>query len=144
VEAVGLHVREVLFTMMERTDGAHRVAFEETSESDIAADLGSEHSTADVVLDAVRRLHDNDLVRRALGDLARTVAVSADPRRHPELVTLTPTDGFVLSRVDGVFTAEQVVSLVPLPRVDVERSLLGLLCAGVVDYAPTPPGSEPA
>jgi serine/threonine-protein kinase len=151
VEAVGLHVREILFTMMERTDGAHAVSFEETSEALIDPDLGSEQSTGDVVLEAVRRIHDDDLVRRALGDLGRTVAISADKHRRAEIVTLTPTDGFVLSRIDGVFTAEQVVSLVPLPRVDVERSLFGLLCAGIIAYAAdaprprsTPPATPPA
>jgi tetratricopeptide (TPR) repeat protein len=144
VEAVGLHVREILFTMMERTDGTHSVSFEETSEAHIDPDLGSEQSTGDVVLEAVRRIHDNELVRRALGNLDRTVAVSPDKHRRAQTLTLTPTDGFVLSRIDGVFTAEQVVSLVPLPRVDVERSLFGLLCAGIIDYAAEAPRPRPA
>jgi hypothetical protein len=52
---------------------------------------------------------------------------------HP--VALTPTDGFVLSRVDGTLSARELIDLIPLPPENTERSLLGLLCTGAVDVA---------
>jgi hypothetical protein len=41
-------------------------------------------------------------------------------------------DGFVLSRIDGTLGARDVVSLSPLPAEEVERSLFGLLCTGII------------
>jgi TolA-binding protein len=49
-------------------------------------------------------------------------------------ITLTPTDGFVLSRIDGTLSAREVMGLIPLPAEDVERSLFSLLCTGIVGY----------
>jgi hypothetical protein len=50
-------------------------------------------------------------------------------------MTLTPADGFVLSRIDGSTSARDVMALVPLPAEEAERSLFGLLCTGFIDYA---------
>jgi hypothetical protein len=51
---------------------------------------------------------------------------------------LTPTQGFVLSRVDGSLSAREVIDLIPLDPQEVERSLLGLLQTGVVEAKPHP------
>ena len=49
-------------------------------------------------------------------------------------LTLSPTDGFLLSRIDGVLTAREIFQIIPLPQEDVERSLFALLCTGMVEY----------
>jgi hypothetical protein len=77
-------------------------------------------------------------VRKALGDMSRVLALSSDPLLRSQGMALTPTDGFVLSRVDGTLSAGQVVSLIPLPAEDTERSLFGLLCTGAVSYKKDP------
>ena len=93
-------------------------------------------STGEMILDAVRLARDPKAIRSALGDLGRVVILSSDPLLRFQRITLTPADGFVLSRVDGISTAQEVLQLVPLPQDEAERSLFGLLCTGVVDYLP--------
>jgi len=39
-----------------------------------------------------------------------------------------------MSRVDGLTTARGVIEIVPLPQLEVERSLFGLLCTGIIEY----------
>jgi serine/threonine-protein kinase len=131
-QAVGLHVREILFSVLERPGVSF--AFEEAAESSVDTDLRCPLSTGEVILEAARRMQDPEFVRRVLGDMDRVLAVASDPALAPKGMGLTPTDGFLLSRVDGTLSAREVVSLIPLPLEDTERSLFGLLCTGAVGY----------
>jgi serine/threonine protein kinase len=133
-EAVGLHVRELLFNVLDRPGGSH--VFEEAAEGLVEADLTSRLSTAEVIFEATRRVQDPELVSQALGDMNRVLVLSSSPLMQSQKLTLTPTDGFILSRIDGTLSAREVVSLIPLPPADTERSLFGLLCTGTVDYLP--------
>jgi hypothetical protein len=136
-EAVGWHVREILFAALDRPGGT--AVFEER-EGDSAdrspAEPVSRISTGQILLEAARRLKDPGTVREALGDLDRKMVLAVDPRLRVHPVALTPTDGFVLSRVDGTLSAREIVDLLPLPPEEVERSLLGLLCTGAVAVGP--------
>jgi hypothetical protein len=87
-------------------------------------------STEPLILEAVRRLRDGDAVRAALGDLdQRLVATAALAEER----TLTLTEGYLLSRIDGLTTIRDVLRLVPLDPEETERSLLGLLLTGRVE-----------
>ena len=131
-EAVGIHTREILFSALDRPDVTF--SFEETSESNLATDLVCPQSLGQVILEATRRVLDPDLVKRVLGDMSRVLALSNDPLLRSQKITLTPTDGFVLSRIDGTLSARDVVGLIPLAVEDTERSLFSLLCTGIVGY----------
>jgi serine/threonine protein kinase len=150
-QALGLHVREILFAMLEAADGSP--TFEELPESASESEVSSGLSTGQVILEATRRVQDPEMVRQVLGDLSRVLVLSDDPLLRSQRIALTPTDGFVLSRIDGTLSAGAVISLSPVPPEDTERSLFGLLCTGIVDYkrsggttrrhVPTPPGTSP-
>ena len=131
-EAIGLHAREILFNAIGRPGVS--CVFEELAESLMETDLVCPLSTGQLILDATRRILDPELVRTVLGDLGRVLVLSPDPLLRAQKITLTPADGFVLSRVDGSSSARDVMALVPLPAEDVERSLFSLLCTGIVDY----------
>jgi serine/threonine protein kinase/tetratricopeptide (TPR) repeat protein len=133
-EAVGLHAREILFNAIGRPGVT--CAFEELADSLLETDIVCPFSTGQLILEATRRILDPELVRTVLGDLGRVLALSSDPLLRTQRITLTPADGFVLSRVDGSSRARDVMALVPLPAEDVERSLFSLLCTGIVDYRP--------
>jgi serine/threonine-protein kinase len=141
-EAVGLHVREILSNALGQAGGS--CLFEEVAESILEMELASTLSTGEVILEATRRVQDPDLVRGALGDTGRVVCLSNDPLLRSQKITLTPTDGFLLSRIDGTLSAREVMSLIPLPAVDTERSLFGLLCTGIVDYQQKPARVRPS
>jgi hypothetical protein len=132
-EALGLQVREILFAMLEGEDGS--CAFEELAEVATDGEVASTLSTGQVILDATRRVQDPEMVRRVLGDQGRLLVLSGDPLLRFQRITLTPTDGYVLSRVDGTLSARDVIGLSPVAPEDTERSLFGLLCTGIVDYA---------
>ena len=90
-----------------------------------------------LLLEAVRRVREADAVRLFLGDIdRRLVATSA---LATEERTLTLTEGYILSRIDGQLTAREVLQLVPLDPDDAERSLLGLILTGRVKTEARPP-----
>ena len=154
-EAIGCHAREVLLAAIERPSGS--ASFEEVGDLPGGGEPGlvSRLPTGQILLEAARRLTDPDAVRDALGDLDRKLALPADPRLRAQSLALTPSDGFVLSRVDGTSSARELIALGPLAPDETERSLLALLCAGAVvpvadrpavrrpAVAPTPPAAAP-
>jgi serine/threonine protein kinase len=131
-EALGLHAREILFAMLEEADGS--CTFEELGEAVSESEVSCKLSTAQVILEATRRVQDPEMVRQVLGDMDRVLVLSNDPLLRSQRITLTPTDGFVLSRIDGTLSARDVVGLCPVPPEDAERSLFGLLSTGTIDY----------
>ena len=139
-EAVGLHVREILFSVIESPVASY--VFEEISESSLEAELVCPLSTAEVILEATRRVQDPELVRTALGDTGRMLVLSSNPLLRAQSIALSPTDGFVLSRVDGATSAREVASLVSLPAEDVERtcSASSARASSIFGPRPRPPG----
>jgi len=87
-------------------------------------------ATEPLILEAVRQLKKDEVVRAALGDLDRPL-VAASTRADER--TLTLTEGYLLSRIDGSASAREVLEMVPLDPAEVERTLLGLMLTGRVD-----------
>jgi tetratricopeptide (TPR) repeat protein len=132
-DALALHVREVLFKVFSWGDGSYM--FEERDEmAALDEEITLKLSTGEIILEAVRRVQDPDVVRYALGDIDRVLAPSTDPLLRFQKVTLSPADGYILSRVDGVLTAREVIQVIPLDPVETQRSLFGLLCTGIVEF----------
>ena len=136
--SIKLHVREVLFNVTEMPDVKFR--FEELGEDTfLETELQSRVAPGEMILEAARRIQEPAVVTAVLGDIDRVIAPASHPVLGAQKLTLTPTDGFVLSRVDGTLTAREVFHLTPLPAEDTERSLFALLCTGAVEYrAPVP------
>jgi tetratricopeptide (TPR) repeat protein len=131
-EAIALHVRDLLFTVLDR--GAGSFGFEETGGDDAA--LVAMIRPGQMILEAARRLQSPDVMQQVLGDLDRPLGMSSHPLLGVQKLTLSPIDGFLLSRIDGVMTAREIFQITPLPEEDTERSLFALLCTGTVEYVP--------
>jgi tetratricopeptide (TPR) repeat protein len=132
-DALALHVREVLFKVFSWGEGTYM--FEERDEmAPLDDEITLKLSTGEIILEAVRRVQDPDVVRYALGDIDRVLSPSTDPLLRFQKVTLSPADGYVLSRVDGILTAREVMQVIPLDPVETQRSLFGLLCTGIVEF----------
>ncbi len=148
-DAVALHVHEMLAKVFLWHEGSF--TFEEEPEAEGGQELTLKLSTGELILEAVRAVHDPDVVRYALGDMDRVLVLSADPLLRFQKLTLSPEDGFVLSRVDGVTSAHEIAQMIPLPAERTQRSLFGLLSTGVVEFvarpsrktAPAGPGGRP-
>jgi tetratricopeptide (TPR) repeat protein len=76
---------------------------------------------------------DAALLEDALGSLDRPLETSGDPAAIPA-TSLTPSEGFLLSRIDGTLTARAVLDLVPLEPAAARGSLFGLLLAGLARF----------
>lgn len=136
---LALHLRLVLARVIEWKGGAY--VFQEVPEA-AAIDHVLITTTGDIILEAVRLVRDRSAVRHALGSLDRTILPAANPLLRFQRVILTPTDGFVLSRVDGTCTAEEIIQLTPLPEAESLRSLLGLLAVGMAEVVGVAPRSR--
>ncbi len=131
-DAVCMHARHVLGKLFAWSEGGYR--FQQEAAVAQAGDVTLRLSTGDLILQAARSVQDPDVVRYNLGDIDRRVALSTDPLLRYQHISLSPADGYVLSRVDGSLSAREICSLVPLTEEQVYRSLYGLLSAGVVDF----------
>ena len=133
-DAIALHVHEMLARLFAWPDGLY--VFKDETEAPSAGEVTLKLSTGELILEAVRAVRDPDVVRYALGDLDRVLALSSDPLLRFQKLTLSPTDGFVLSRIDGVASAREILQMIPLPVEETQKSLFGLLSTGVIEYAP--------
>ncbi len=145
---IARHVHEVLTRVFGWPDGAWEFAPE--PEGEISTDeITLKLSTGDVILEAVHGILDPDVIRYALGDLDRVLVLSTDPLLRFQNVTLTPTDGFLLSRVDGTLSAREITQIVGRPPEETLKSLFGLLCTGMLEWtgalkkAKTPASPKP-
>ncbi len=140
-EGLAVHVRDILLFVFSWSDGSY-VFEEQDPDASPALDRPLRLSTAEVILDAVWSITDVEVVRRALGDLDRILVPASDPRFTSQQITLTPTDGFLLSRADGTLTARENLESCSVDREEAERGLLGLLCTGMVEFE-SEPSSDP-
>ena len=137
-DALALHVRDILVKVFTWSEGTY--AFEELEpEAPLDGEATLKVSTGELILEAVRSIQDPDAIRRALGNLDRMLTPSTDAFFRFQRIALTPTDGYLLSRVDGTLSAREVLQLIPLPAEETERTLFGLLCVGLLEYLPAPP-----
>jgi tetratricopeptide (TPR) repeat protein len=132
-DAVALHVHEMLTRVFAWRDGAYQ--FVEDPEGEDQGELTLKLSVGELILESVQAVQDPDVLRYALGDMDRVLVLSADPLLRFQKVTLSPADGFVLSRVDGATSAREIVQMIPVPPEQTHKSLLGLLSTGIVEFA---------
>ncbi len=141
-DAVALHVHEMLAKVFLWHEGSY--AFEEAPGAEAGQELTLKLSTGELILEAVQAVRDPAVVRVALGDMDRVLALSNDPLLRFQKLTLSPEDAFVLSRVDGVTSAHEIVQMIPLPPERTQKSLLGLLSTGVVEFVGVRPSRKTA
>jgi DnaJ-domain-containing protein 1 len=142
-DAVARHVHDILAKVFTWTEGEYE--FHERDESaPQEGEVTLKLSTGDLILEAARGVQDPDVVRYSLGDMDRVVGLSSDPLLRFQRINLSPTDGYLLSRVDGTLSAREVMQLIPLPLEETQKSLFGLVSTGVVEFLPLPPRPRPA
>jgi tetratricopeptide (TPR) repeat protein len=100
----------------------------------VARDLQVDLPTIPTILDGTRSVEDMQSIIRVLGSLERVVSYSRDPWIHSHHVSLTPREGFVLSRVDGQSSMANIVSITPMEEVETLRCLYTLVSAGFIEF----------
>lgn len=133
-EALALHVRAILASVLSLREGTYTFQ-EQDPEAFLDDDWPLAISTAEAVLAAVRAVRSREDVRYALGDLDRVLLASDDPLVLYQRMDRAPEEEALLSRVDGTRTAGELVRASGLGEATAERSLLGLLCTGILEFA---------
>jgi curved DNA-binding protein CbpA len=88
--------------------------------------------TAEVVQLAAREFQDIDAIRKVIGDLEQTVKISGSLSDMLGDVQLTPTEGFLLSRLDAAGDVAGLIRLSSLPEEQTYTVLYTLLLSGTV------------
>ena len=136
-DALAVHVRELLLQVLKWPEGEYE--FEAKEAAGLEPGFALKLSTGEVILEAVRRIEDRDVIRYAMGDIDRVLGLSTDPLLRFQKITLSPADGYILSRIDGTLSAREVMQVIPMVPEDTIKGLFGLLCTGIIEYLPLPP-----
>ncbi|MDH3812868.1 MAG: tetratricopeptide repeat protein [Acidobacteriota bacterium] len=88
--------------------------------------------TTEVVLLAAREFQDVDAIRKVIGPSDQSVKISGSLNDMLEDVQLTPTEGFLLSRLDAAPDVAGLVRLSSLPEGQTYNTLYTLLLSGTV------------
>ncbi|HZM48922.1 MAG TPA: DUF4388 domain-containing protein [Vicinamibacteria bacterium] len=142
-DALALHVHEILAKVFSWNDGTYEFN-EEDGTGPLLGDTTLKVTTGELILEAARSVTDPDVVRYNLGDIDRILGLASDPLLRFQRVTLTPADGYVLSRVDGTLSAREIVGMISLPKDETHKSLFALLSTGMIEYLDLPPKARPA
>ena len=141
-DALALHVHEILAKVFSWSDGTYEFK-EEEGTGPLVGDTTLKVTTGELILEAARSVTDPDVVRYNLGDIDRILGLASDPLLRFQRVTLTPADGYVLSRVDGTLSAREIVAMISLPKDETHKSLFALLSTGMIEYLDLPPKARP-
>jgi serine/threonine protein kinase/curved DNA-binding protein CbpA len=123
-------VEEIIYSVFSWEKGAYGFEFlERPVEEDIIVNL----STAELILIGVRRIGSLDHIRSGLGSLDRVLRHTENPLLLYQKMTLTTSEGYVLSRIDGSTSVAEIASISPLGEDETLRCIFALVSAGVAE-----------
>ena len=137
--AVRRQIEAIIYSVIQWESGGYGFEFlDRPVEEDIVLNL----STAELILGGVRQISSSERIRDMIGDLERVIVPSDDPLLMYQKMTLTTSEGFVFSRVDGSATANDIAAVSPLGDEETLRCLYALVAAGVVKLEHKPDSVE--
>jgi hypothetical protein len=94
-------------------------------------------STFEVILEGIGGMVGFEVLRDALRGLENRLRVRVTPPIPLERLALSPAHGFILSRVDGTGSLNDILSILPPGEEDLaSRFLYGLLLMGLIEHVP--------
>jgi Domain of unknown function (DUF4388) len=142
VDGVTEQVQEIIYSVFLWEDGAFE--FE-------AGDLPSREvivlrmSTADLILEGVRRVDRWTRIRRAVGGLAQQYRLAADTASTMADMSLHKDEMDLIATLDGVMSLEEICAAARQSDFQICRTVWGLWAAGALDRVPqdsSPPSRE--
>ncbi len=121
--------RENVYGMFNWADGRYEFGPSRTALPD---DLRFQLPTSDVILEGVRRIEDYRMVEPGLKQLSGVLGMAEDAPEAHLISSLTPVEGFLLSRIDGILTLEDICAISTVDREMTCRCLYALYCAGLI------------
>jgi curved DNA-binding protein CbpA len=130
-------IQAIIYSLFDWESGEYRF---EQHENPVDEDIVLNLSTADIILEGARRLDDMSKVKRAVGDRCRIPQTTEDPLLlYQKMSTLSQSEGFILSRVDGLSSVAEILAISPIGEDETLRCIYGLVSAGVLEF----PGGSP-
>ncbi|MGH9389284.1 MAG: DnaJ domain-containing protein, partial [Vicinamibacteria bacterium] len=124
-------IQTIIYSLFSWASGDYRF---EQHESPVDEDIVLNLSTADIILEGTRRMDDMAKVRRVLGDPNRVLQTTEDPLLlYQKMSTLSQSEYFILSRVDGLSSMADILSISPIGEEQTLRCIYGLVSAGVIE-----------
>jgi curved DNA-binding protein CbpA len=124
-------IQTIIYSLFSWASGEYRF---EQHENPVDEDIVLNLSTADIILEGTRRMDDMEKVRRALGDPGRVLQTTEDPLLlYQKMSTLSPSEYFILSCVDGLSSMADILSISPIGEEQTLRCIYGLISAGVIE-----------
>jgi hypothetical protein len=134
-------VEELLYSLLSWQSGSFKFYEDQfPTEEEITVRLSVEN----VILEGLRRLDEQNLVRDTLPDLTRVYTISASQGGRTRSVTMQAGEWNVMALVDGHRTLEQVCQSSPLGREDTLSRLAQLNLAGLITPTDRKPQVEQA
>ena len=132
-EELEKELEELALTIVRRAAAADRIASE-------FVDGGGEGQldtlpnviTSQIIVLAAREVSDIEAVRAVIGSSDQTVKLSGSLNDMLEEVELTPTEGFLLSRLDAAHDVSSLIQLSSLPEEEAYSTLYTLLMSGSI------------
>ena len=138
-QGLALQFREVLARTLVWSGGVYTFANAQPGKAESrTATVEPRLDPREILLDATWTLVGDPALDTFLGDLAQKLKRTNDERLLRLDFRLTPADAFLLSRVDGELTAQELFQLCPATVEEVKASLAGLLAAGAIEYVGAP------
>lgn len=141
-QGLALQLREVLVRSLAWTGGVYTFADAPHRKPPISGFEEPRLDPREVLLDATWTLVGDPALTGLLGDTSQRLVKASDERLLYLDFRLTPEDAFLLSRVDGKLTADQLLELSPANVDEARASLAGLLAVGAIEYVDAPPATS--
>jgi len=106
------------------------------SQDPVPADVMLSVSTADVIMGGIRKISSDDVVFEGIGNRGHALRLTADPFLRLQHITLTPEEGYLLSRLDGATSTDQLLKLSPIEQAKTVRLVYGLIATGILEEPP--------
>ncbi len=125
--AINKQIQQIIYSVFSWDSGNYGF---ETIDKPLEDDLAIELSTDEIVLEGVRNMATESTIRQAIGNLDRILHRIHDAQSSP--AALTSSEGFVLSRVDGMTSVAEIAAISPLGEDETLRCIYGLVSAGIL------------
>ncbi|QUV81143.1 DnaJ domain-containing protein [Chloracidobacterium sp. D] len=133
--AVTFQILGIIYSMFEWTSGQYHFT---AQEKPVPEDLRLELSTANIILEGVRRIRDFSVIQRGMGDLNRLIGPSNNPLLRTQSLSLKPIERQLVNGINIPMNVLQAMMLVNAPPNVVLQALYGLISAGILERHAAP------
>jgi len=88
----------------------------------------------DLILDGVKQISDTTILLTGIDHSTGLLRPAVEQNLPSSGCTLTATECFLLSRLDGTLSLGEICRISPVDRTETLRGLYGLTCAGLIEF----------